>query len=290
VTDAFRIKNLANGLYLSPVSRDTYGILAKEVELTLAPYYNLAWQNWIYQDNQLFVTGYNTSGGYYSLYLGGSSNFSVTGARIALKAARSEAQSKWTVISDPDDPSKIRIQSALSGKYLTLVDKMTYSNPLVEDYAFRMRNFSARIKWNDYASMSRAVQYTAADRDEWVGCDYYVTQWDLLPADSQMWTFVPANGGYMIVNKQTGAALTAKDGVLVESAAASTADQIWTAVESNGMYGFVNSATNKALTLRSVNGTTVLSLQDWEGLAIQLWSLGSVEDHKVNVQAGTNWY
>lgn len=290
VSDAFRIKSAANGLYLSPVSRDQYGVLAKEVELTLAPYYNLAWQNWIYQDNQLFVTGYNSSGGYFSLYIGGSGNFNVTGARLALKAARSDAQSKWTVIPDVNDPNKIRIQSALSGKYLTLVDNMTYSNPLVEDYAFRMRNFSARINWNDYASLSRAVQYTAANRDQWVGDDYYVTQWDLLPADSQMWTFVPVNGGYLIVNKQTGAALTAQDGALVEAAVTNAPEQIWAVVANNGMYGLVNMANNQALTLRSVGGTNVLALQKWEGLAIQLWSLGSVEDYKVNIQAGSNWY
>ncbi len=289
VADAFRLKSNLNGLYLSPVSRDAYGILASESELTLAPYKNLAWQNWIYEDSQLFLPKYGGSG-YYALYLGGSSGFSNAGARLCVKAARSEEHSKWIVIADENNPNLIRVQCAISGKYLTVVDSMTYSNPLVADYAFRIRNYPTRINWNDAASISRAIRYSAANADEWVGSDYYVTQWDLLPADSQMWTFVPSGNGYLIVNKQSGNALTVENGVLSQTPVANTASQIWSVVSLDGMYGIVNTETNMALTLRSVNGSQVLTVQAWDGLAIQMWDLASAEDLKVKIEAGSNWY
>ena len=93
-----------------------------------------------------------------------------------------------------------------------------------------------------------------------------------------------------MVNKQTGAALTLKDGALTEAAIDNSAAQIWTVVANDGMYGIVNAASGEALTLRSVNGTVVLTAQKWEGLAIQLWDLSSTEDQKVNIEAGANWY
>lgn len=289
VADAFRIKSLSKGLYLSPVSRDTYGTLAAEAELTLATYRGLRWQNWIYDNNELYVNGYSNSG-YYSLYVAGSGDFSNAGARLTLKAARSENQSKWTIVADENDPSRIRIQNALTGKYLTVVDQMTYSNPMVEDIAFRARNYNAKINWNSYSGVSNAKRYTAADSKEWVGADYYVTQWDLLPADSQMWTFVPANGGYLMVNKQTGKVLTVADGALVQADATNAAEQIWSVVACDGMYGIVNKATDMALTLRSVNGSLVLTVQAWDSLAIQKWNFAYGDDLKVNVEAGDNWY
>ncbi len=289
VADAFRIKSVSKGLYLSPVSRDAFGVLPTEAELTLAAYKNHQWQNWTYEDNQLFSSGFG-QGGYYSLYIGGGSNFSNAGARLALKAARSDDQSKWTIIADEADPTRIRIQSALSGKYLTVVDNMSYSNPLVQDQAFRARNFSSRVNWNNPSSIAQAVQYTAANADEWVGADYYVTQWDLLPADTQMWTFVPAEGGYLIVNKQTGNALTVVNGGLAQAAVANSAEQIWSVVPCDGMYGIVNVASNMALTLRSVNGTATLTVQAWESLAIQKWNFASNEDLQVNIEAGSDWY
>lgn len=289
VADAFRIKSVAKGLYLSPVMKDAYGVLASEAELTLASYRGLQWQNWTYEDNQLFSCGYG-QGGYYSLYLGGAGNYTNAGARLALKAARSDDHSKWTIVADEADATRIRVQNALSGKYLTVVDSMTYSNPLVQDHAYRARNYSPRFKWDSAASIANAKAYTAADVKEWVGADYYVTQWDLLPADTQMWTFVPAEGGYMIVNKQTGNALTVADGALTQTAVANSAEQIWAVVPCDGMYGIVNVASNVALTLRSVNGATVLTAQAWEGLAIQKWNFASAENLQVNIEAGANWY
>lgn len=288
VMDAFRIKSVSNKLYLSPVSKDSRGV-ASQVELTLSTYRGLAWQNWIYEDNQLFCNGYN-SGGYYSLYLAGSSNFSNAGARLTLKAARSEDQSKWTIIADETDPTRIRIQSTLSGKYLTVVDNMSYSNPLVEDYAFRVRNYPSTINWSNYNAIANAKQYTAADTKAWVGADHYVTQWDLLPADSQMWTFVPAQNGYLIVNKATGKALTVSDGNLTQTDVTNAQEQIWTVIPCDGMYGIVNSATNMALTIRSINGSNVLTVYAWDSLAIQKWNLASDKDLKVNVEAGDDWY
>ncbi len=289
IADAFRIKSVSKGLYLSPVSRDSYGVLAVENELTLSAYKNLRWQNWTYSDNQLFACGYG-SGGYYALYLTGGSGFSNAGARLALKAARSEDQSKWTIIADENDPTRIRIQSALSGKYLTVVDSLTYSNPLVQDYAYRMRNYSTRVNWSSYSSIKMFKPFTAADTSEWTGDNGYITQWDLLPADSQMWTFVPANGGYVIVNKQTSNALTVVGGVLSETARTNDASQVWSVVSCDGMYGIVNTATNMALTLRSVNGSNVLTVQTWNSLAIQKWNFASETDLKVNIQAGDSWY
>ncbi|MBO5213809.1 MAG: RICIN domain-containing protein [Clostridia bacterium] len=289
VVDAFRIKSLSKGLYLSPVSKDTYGAVPSDAELTLGTYRGLAWQNWIYEDNQLFCNGYGT-GGYYALYLAGSTGFSNAGARLSLKAARSDEQSKWTVIADETDPTRIRIQSALSGKYLTVVDRMTYSNPLVEDYAFRARNYSCTVNWSSYNSIANATRYTAADTKTWIGADYYVTQWDLLPADSQMWTFVPAQGGYLIVNKQSGNALTVADGALTQAEVTNAAEQIWSVIPCDGMYGIVNTATNMALTLRSVNDTNVLTVYPWDSLAIQKWNFASEADLKVNVEAGNDWY
>ncbi len=286
VADAFRIKSVSKGLYLSPVSRDAYGVLGSENELTLAQYKGLKWQNWTYEDNQLFACGYGSTG-YYSLYLAGGSNFSNAGARMALKAARSDDQSKWTIIADENDPTRIRIQSALSGKYLTVVDSLTYANPLTQDHAYRMRNYSTRIDWTKPSTIK---PYSAADSKEWVGSDYYVTQWDLLPADSQLWTFVPSNGGYAIVNKQTGNALTVVNGALSETAVTNDASQIWNVVSCDGMYGIVNTASNMALTLRSVNGSTVLTVQEWNNLAIQKWDFASTDNLKVNIQAGNDWY
>ncbi len=289
VADAFRLKSVSKGLYLSPVSRNSSGSLPAEAELTLAAYKNLQWQNWTYTDNQLFSSGYGAPGNY-SLYLAGGTNFSNVGARLALKAARSENQSKWTIVADENDPSRIRIQNALSGKYLTVVDSMTYSNPLVQDHAFRVRNYPTRISWDNYQSLSTAKQYTAKDAEEWVGSDYYVTQWDLLPANSQMWTFVPASGGYMIVNKQTGNALTVADSGLSQTVASNAEGQIWSVVSCDGMYGIVNVASNMALTLRSVDGASVLTVQAWDSLAIQKWNLASTNDMKVNIEAGNDWY
>ncbi len=289
VADAFRIKSLSKGLYLSPVSKDSSGASPAEVELTLAKYLNLRWQNWTYEDSQLFANNYGM-GGYYSLYIAGAEGFTNAGARLALKAARSDNQSKWTIISDENDPSRIRIQNALSGKYLTVVDNMTYSNSLVEDQAFRARNYPTRVNWNNYQSISAAKRYTAADVKEWVGADYYVTQWELLPAATQMWTFVPAQDGYLIVNKQTGKALTVSETGLVQSDATDAAEQIWSVVACDGMYGIVNTATNKALTLRSVDSATVLTVQAWESLAIQKWNFANDSDLKVNIEAGNNWY
>ncbi len=289
VADAFRIKSVSKGLYLSPVSRDAYGSVPAEAELTLATYRGLRWQNWTYEDSQLYVNGYGLSG-FYSLYIAGAADFSNAGARLTLKAARSEDQSKWTIVADENDPSRIRIQNALSGMYLTVVDQMTYSNPLVEDQAFRLRNYNTKINWNNYNSLSSAKRYTAADVNEWVGADYYVTQWDLLPADSQMWTFVPAKGGYLIVNKQSGNALTIVDGGLVQAEVSNADEQIWSVVACDGMYGIVNAATDMALTLRSVNGSLVLTVQAWDSLAIQKWNFAHGDDLKVNVEAGNNWY
>ncbi len=287
----FRLKNAANGLYLSPVSRDLYGILAKQAEMTLAPYYKNNWQNWMYQDSQLFSVGYTNAGaGFYALYIAGSAGLNNAGVRLALQPARSDNQSKWVLVADANDPTRIRIMSSYSGKYITAVDSLVYANPIVEDQAFRMRNYSARVSWTDYESIARAIRYTSENYNEWVGADNYATLWDLLPADSQLWTFVPANGGYLMVNKQTGAALTLKDGALTEAAIDNSAAQIWTVVANDGMYGIVNAASGEALTLRSVNGTVVLTAQKWEGLAIQLWDLSSTEDQKVNIEAGANWY
>ncbi len=289
VVGGFRIKSVSKGLYLSPVSKDR-GILPAEVELTLASYRGLAWQNWVYEENQLFCNGLGSSGGYYALYLAGSSDFRNAGARLTLMAARSDDQSKWTIVNDESDPTRIRIQSALSGKYLTVVDRMTYSNPLVEDYAFRLRNYSHNVDWNNATSIANAKRFTAADSDVWVGADYYVTQWDLLPADSQMWTFVPAEKGYRIVNKETGNALTVSEGKLIQTEVSNTPEQIWTVIPCDGMYGIVNGATNMALTIRSVNGSIVLTVDAWNSLAIQKWNLASDKDLQVNVEAGSNWY
>ncbi len=289
VVDAFRIKSVSKGLYLSPVSKDANGGLPSQAELTLASYRGLAWQNWIYEDNQLFCNGYG-SGGYYALYLAGVSGFSNAGARMTLKAARSEDQSKWTIVADENDPSRIRIQSALSGKYLTVVDSMTYANPLVEDYAFRLRNYPSSINWSSYNSIANANRYTAADTKAWVGADYYITQWDLLPAESQMWTFVPVQNGYLIVNKETGKALTVAEGSLTQVEVTNSPEQIWTVIPCDGMYGIVNSTTNMALTIRSINGSNVLTVHAWESLAIQKWNLASDQDLKVNIEAGNDWY
>lgn len=290
VSEAFRIKSFSAGLYLSPVSRDASGVPPTEAEITLAPYYNNKWQNWTYDKDQLFSVEYNSGNGLCALYIAGATDFKNIGVRMALKAARSDAQSKWTLIFDSNDTSKMQIRSALSGKYLTVVDQLTYSNPLVESRAFRLRNFSNRANWNSYVSFTLYPQYTEANRDCWVGDGQYVTMWDLLPADSQMWTFVPVNGGYNIINKESGKALTVVDGVLSEQAKNNAASQVWSVVACDGMYGIVNTASNMALTLRSVNGQTVLMVQEWEELAIQMWNFASEDDLKVNVEAGDNWY
>lgn len=283
--EAFRLQCAANGLYLSPVSKAT-GASGAEIEMTVAEYKGLAWQNWTYEDNQLFAFNYATSASY-GLHLAGRSGYSYSGARLMLKLARSDPQSKWTMNEVDKESGKFTIQSNLSKKYLTLVDSIEYTSPIAELEALHRRYYPLSINWLDVKSFDGVERYPSTST-EWTSADYYVTQWDLLPADSQLWTFVPAGDGYMLVNKQTGNALTLTDGVLSETAASSAAGQIWTVIFVDGMYGIVNG--DQALTVASVNGQSVLTVREWSEIGIQLWDLSSDADRKVNVVAGDNWY
>ena len=291
MADAIRLKNLAVGQYLSPTANDEYGRPVASAEMTLAPYKGFAWQNWIYENNSLRSVNYAASRGYALTLVPSNGGTYGNALRVSLLPALGQDDSKWTFVADDTDPSRIRIMSSLTGKYLSVVDSMTYSDPLVADYYYRLRNYSPAANWGDITTFTSNKLYSAGNypNTNWTGSTYYVTQWNLLPANSQLWTFHAVSGGYVIVNRSTGNALTLENGALAERAVTNAANQIWSVVNCNGMYGLVNPETGLALTLRSVNGEQVLTAYEWKGLAIQKWNLATGNDLKINIEAGTNW-
>ena len=295
VADAIRLKSVALGLYLSPTANDDNGITANMVEMTVAPYKGFVWQNWLYDNNSLRSVHYaGKNGKGYALTIASAGGSYTNSARLALLPALGQDDSKWTLIADESDPSRVRVMSLLTGKYLSVVNRMTFTDPLIENYNYRLRNYSPAAKWNDPdgSTVRRYQPYNtgAYPSRVWAGSEYYITQWDLLPADTQLWTFQPAGDGYALVNKSTGKALTIVDGALAEQDLTNAAEQIWTVTDCDGMYALINPATNMALTLRSVNGTQTLTVSEWKGLAIQKWNLTGENDLKINIAAGSDWY
>lgn len=287
-TDVFSLRSSENGLYLMPTCVSG----ASEVEITLARFKNQPWQTWQYSDNQLFANDYS-AGRKYSLYVAGSDSIlSASGARISLKLARSDRQSFWTIVADENDASRVRIMNSLSGKYLTVVERISFANPIVENYAYRMRNYDPMTDWVSPMNNAPIPFRNTPNADaSWAGSsDQYVTQWQLLPAESQLWNFRPVGNGYAIVNRESGNALSLVDGELKELPLTGTSNQVWSVIACDGMYGFVNAETNLALTLRSVSGNSVLTVQTWDALAVQKWNAASTESLQVQVEVGNNWY
>ncbi len=290
IANLFRLKNAVSGLYLSPVG-SVKTSSPSAIEIGLAEYKGFEWQNWSYAGNQLMP--YKVALNNYSLHImGGEDVFSYSGARLALQLAKSNEQAYWTIIADPENPNRIKIQNTLSGQYLTQVNELTYQNEMLADIADRLRNYAIGTNWNSSDTIAKAIRFDAAtyDGDLWVPTQAYVTQWSLLPSETQMWTLRASGNGYMIINNKTGEVLTQNGTTLNMSAATEAGNQIWLFENEDGMFRILNQQSGEALTLLSQNGELVLTVSEWQNLAIQKWDLCSLKDLEVNIEAGFNWF
>ncbi len=220
----------------------------------------------------------------------------------------------WELIAVDEENSIYAIQNKKTKSYITVIDVLTYRNAIVELLADRKLNYYGDVDWNDFSALSKKPVV-----DDGSGGDPYLaklsnsmTLWNLLPDESQTWTFTAvADGEYKITNKETGRALAYDGEVLSEQASSGNANQIWKLIEDNGVYGIVNKANNGALTIDSVRvpltedelaaiyvrteddkytDATTLTVKPWAGLATQKWILQSDADKEIVLEAGETWY
>ena len=307
VADAFRLKSVSMGLYFTTaVTNDNK---ASSVEVGVGPYIGNPWQNWIQDDNnELIAVGVNMSANAITTETG-----SHMGTRIALMQIQGKTEASWVLIPDAINPDQFVVQNAASGYYLSIIDELTYRNPVVVGIADRMRNYPPSIDWSLFESLSTPKPVLDEFFDgNWVPTDASVTQWQLLPSDNQRWSFVPVSGNeYRIVNNVTGNALSVSGNAVIEEAVSTAEGQVWQINNDGGLISIISKTTGLALgtTVTKVAMTQhemdilyikdpalgfkdakILSLSNWKKLPSQQWDLQSSDDLKIKIEAGDDWF
>lgn len=306
----FLLQSLANNLYLTGV-----GISNNQkdsIEIGFAPYEEgKTWQTWSQNENELVAAG---SG--YSLTQ--ATSIGVPGSRVTLMASTGKGTAGWTLSADVDDSTRVKVRNNTSGLYLTVVDNFSYKSTLTQLLDLREFNNPPDTDWDVYTSK-------APDLSKFIQTSGHVTLWELLPADSQMWTLESDSRGFKIKNNSTGAYLGIRDvkdsitqtytKTLVEynpnNADEDPASIVWSISDVGGLVSIINVDYNLALESQLVRtkmtdleklhanitndedafkNVYVLGIGTWKGSSAQKWNLRSSADLQVNVQAGENWF
>lgn len=304
VKGAFRLRNLATGQYLTPVASNAGEM--PSVEVGLGQYQGNAWQNFTVDSNNE-LTAVNIT---MSLNAIDVKNKYYMGSRIAMKVKSGKSDACWNFHPVEGVANGYILENMASGYYLSAANSISYRDPVVSAMADRFRNYSPSIDWTIYDEIV-AAQPETAPSSEWVPTSGSVTQWQLLPNDSQKWRFVSANGGFQIVNTVSGNALTINDGVLSEAAATGASNQIWSVRPDGGLAAIVNPETGLALasSVEKVKMTqqemdanfitneaeayfrnVVLDVSPFNSLPNQLWNLAGDSQLGINIEAGSNWF
>ena len=311
-SNGFLLQSLANNLYLTGVGISTDN--KDSIEVGFAPYNKSAtWQTWTKNNNELTAVG---SG--YSLTL--ASGSMDPGARLALMISMNLGTAAWTIEPDLDDETLVKIKNNASGLYLTVVDNLSYKNALLQALDQREFNNAPDTDWNVYSALG------GIDNSRFIQTSGHITQWDLLPSDSQMWTFENAgNGLYRIKNNANGTYLGIREvqnsvtkvitKTLVEFNANNVdedpASIIWAIRDVGGLASIINTDYNLALEAQLVRtkmtdeeklranitddelafkNVYVLGINSWKNASSQKWNLKSNENLQVNVQAQADWF
>ena len=307
--DASRFENLGYDGILSPV----YAIFATSttaVEVGIGKYdVSRHWANWdITSENQLRPLSIG-----WALTPMSESN----GTHIVLRhpdAVEGLTSATWELVAIDEENDIYAIQNRKTKSYLTVIDQLSYRNAIVELLAERKLNYYGDVDWTAYSAIGKSPVEDDGNGGNayWAKLTNGLTIWNLLPDDSQTWTFTAvADGEYRITNKETGKALTYDGETLSEQAVSGNANQIWKVIDDNGVYGIVNKANDGALTIEAVRvpltadelaaiyveteddkykDATVLTVKPWAGLATQKWDLQSDADKEIIIEAGETWF
>ncbi len=308
----FALKSLANGLYLSPMGTNAE---KTSIEVGFASSITYDWQKWSLSEGELAAV--NTS---YSLTALAALDHS--GSHIALQLSEKRQEAAWTLSYDVNDDTRVMIKNNMTGLYLTVVDNMTFTSPLVQALDVREFSYPPSVNWN----MSLSSQQIVYDAGDFVSTSGHITQWEILPNSLQKWQFIdagngnfsifnPVNGTYLGVREDTVAGTQEKKPVLVEynpeNLDEQTASTVWRVENRNGLFSIINTDFNLALQSNvqrtkmtseemdyeyitdvenAFKDVYVLSVGEWANLPTQKWDLKSEEDLRVNVTAGENWF
>lgn len=304
IKDAFRLRNLATGEYLTPVASNSGD--APSLEIGLGQYQGQMWQNFITDSNNELSAVQITM----SVNVMDVKNKYYMGSRIALKAKSGKSQACWIFHPVDGVENGYILENMATGNYLSGVGSLSYRDPVVQAMADRYRKYSPSIDWTIYDEIVSAQPQTAAS-SEWVPTTGHVTQWQLLPGSTQKWQFVSAAGGFQIVNTATGKALTISEGKLTEAPATGAANQIWSVNGNGGLASIVNPASGLALasSVEKVKMTqqemdanfitdesqayfknVVLDVSEFNNLPNQLWNLSNDSQLSINIEAGSDWF
>jgi hypothetical protein len=235
------------------------------------------------------------------------------GTRIALMQKQGKTEASWVLIPDKNNPDQYVLQNSSTGYYLSIVDDLTYRNPVVAGIANRMRNYPPSIDWSLYESLSTPAPKIDEFFDgNWVPTESSVTQWQLLPSDNQRWSFVPVSGNeYRIISNVTGNAIAVNGSTVIEEAVSTAEGQVWQINSDGGLISIISKTTGLALgsIITKVQMTQaemdllyitdpelgfkdvkVLSLEPWKELPSQQWDLQSSDDLKIKIEAGDDWF
>ena len=307
----FRLRNLETGEYLTPVSGlgDT-----DTIELGLAPYYgdgaSYLWQNFSV-DSANELTPATMGKSIHAIDIKGKQ---YAGGRIALIKKSAKTNASWVFHPVAGYSDRFVIQNSASGLYMSAVSNLTYRTPMVQNQANRMRNYNLNIDWSYYEDIVGAVPNTAPT-GTWVPTTGSVTQWGLLPNNTQRWTFVAAGGAnqFQIINASTGKALavTGEDSVGEVDSNASDTNQLWTVNQDGGLAYIVNDATGLALSSgiekikmtqqemdlnlitdesKAFHTNVILKVEEYRRMSNQLWNLASNSSFNINIEAGDKWF
>ena len=307
--NSFRLKSIEHNKYLSQLYLNARQELSVDAGLVDYNYEvdEHYWTNLVHSGNNsnIFSVGVNWSFQPLS---------NTMGARVAFlkQPKETDLNTAWEIEYVDEANGIVRIKNIGSGYYLSVIDEMSFGTVLGQIQNDRIRNYSPAIKWNSGADLS-AEPYSKDTIDPaWAYSDKYITQWELLPGDTQHWTFTNVEGNYYtITNKETGLALTLNGDVLSEEKVTNSANQLWNVTEENGLFSIINKSNDYALGIAvervmyddeylasnyirteddKYYESSYLIASEYKGLATQKWHLNTDEDQKIIVEAGNDWY
>lgn len=309
VPEGILIKSLQNNLYMTAVGLSA--TKRESVEIGFAPLdlEKYPWQAWQYSDNRIIPSGME-----YSLTSMATAEF--VGSRIALSNVVVNATSAWTMNYDVNQSDIATIKNNKSGLYLTYFDDVSYADAVLHAYDIREFSFAPDTDWNKYQT-SEQIEFNNSRFTPTTG---RVTQWPLLPATQQTWTFIADGSGYKLYNVKTGQYLGVRQNeegsynlVLFDpmNKDEDPASLSWKVEYVDGNYAIINADTGLVLQSKLVRtkltqaemdrdfitdvevafkNTYVLELGVWNNNSNQKWNLASDEDRKVSIELGTDWY
>ncbi len=306
--NAFRLKSVQYGKYLSQ-------LYLKGSESSI----DVGLVDYNYAEDNHYWTNLSHNGTNSNIYsIGVSWSFQplsdTMGSRIAMlkQSSETDLNSAWEIEYVDEENSIVRIKNVGTGYYMSVVDEMSFRTVLGQIKNDRLRNYSPSVNWNGLSALS-AEPLTADTIDSsWAYSENYITQWELLPGDTQHWTFTNIEGDYYtITNKDTGLALTLNGNVLSEEKNTGSANQTWQVIEENGLFSLINKSNGYALGIaiervmydndyisthyfktedEKYYESSYLVASEYHGLATQKWVLNTDEDQKIIIEAGEDWY